>query len=201
MVLLTNESSYFGDVDIDLPSKFKPSTLFPTWTRASVVQDEHLKVHPCGVYPQVIPIDPLTKLAAIPYETADELGYFKLDFLHLSVYDKFETREEIEELLTIEPDWNLLLIPSNWSKLFQLSKHGELLQQLRPRSIEDVADAIALIRPGKIELLPLYLQDKPKGRAALYRQDNSGFSFKKSHAIGYSLVIVLQLHLLALELL
>jgi len=196
-----NNTSYFGDVDIDLPSNFKPLSLFPLWTRASTVLNEQLKVHPCGVYPQVIPIDPLTNMAAVPYEAADELGYFKLDFLHLSVYDKFETRDEIEELLTIEPDWNLLLIPSNWPKLFQMSKHGDLLQRLRPRSIEDVADAIALIRPGKIELLPLYLQDKSKGRAALYKKDNSGFAFKKSHAIGYALVIVLQLHLLSLELL
>jgi hypothetical protein len=193
--------SYFGDVDIDFPTKFKPLNLFPNWIPASIVQNEKLRPHPCGIYPQNIPIDPLTKLAAIPYEEADEYGYFKLDFLHLSVYDKFESREEIEELLTIEPDWNLFLIPSNWSKLFQMSRHGELLQRLRPRSIEDVADAIALIRPGKIELLPLYLNDKAKGRAALYKQDASGFSFKKSHAIGYALVIVLQLHLLSLELL
>lgn len=194
------ENSAF-DVDIDLPTSFKPENLFPNWTKASILQNEDLRPHPCGVYPQPIPIDPITKLAALPYDAAEKLGFFKIDFLHLQTYNLFESRDEINALLEIEPDWNLLLIPSVVSKLFQLGKHIDLLRKLRPKSVEDVSDAIALIRPGKIELLPLYLDDKVKGRNALYKTGADGFAFKKSHSIGYALVIVLQLHLIELELL
>lgn len=191
----------FGDVDIDFPSTFEPTQVFPLWPRASVLQEGKLRPHPCGYYPQDIPIDPLTKLAAMPHDVAEENGFFKLDFLSLNVYNHFQSRDEIEQLIEIEPDWNLLLIPSVVTKLFQLSKHGELLRRLRPSSIEDVADALALIRPGKSELLALYLHDKPKGRAALYKQNTDGYSFKKSHGTSYALVVILQLHLIDAELL
>jgi DNA polymerase III alpha subunit len=185
------------DVDIDLSSKFNPKSVFPEWVNASIVNNDKLRSHPCGVYPQNIAIDPITQLAAIPYEQAEELGYFKLDFLHLNVYNHFSSRQEIEELLEIEPDWALMQIPSQVSKLFQLSKHLELLQKTKPNCVEDVADVLALIRPGKIELLPLYIKDKSKARKLLYMNDKDGYSFKKSHAISYALVIILQLHLIS----
>jgi DNA polymerase III alpha subunit len=187
------------DVDIDTPTKFNPQDIFP-WTRACLLKDEKLSPHPCGHYPQNIPIDPLTKLSAIPYEQAEELGYFKVDFLHLSIYDYFQSREEITELLKLEPNWNLLLDKNHVSKLFQLSKHYDLLLKIKPNSIEDIADAIALIRPGKYNLVPLYLKQKEVIKSILYQQTDE-FSFKRSHAIAYAHVIVLQLHLIELGIL
>lgn len=184
------------DVDIDLPTSFNPRELFD-WTRASVVKNDELTPHPCGYYPQTIPEDPLTHLSAIPYNQADQLGYYKIDFLHLGVYDYFQSRDEIEELLQIEPDWGLLLIPSEQKKLFQLSKHGDVLTTVKPRSIEELADVLALIRPGKKNLVKLYLAQRDACRRILYAKDENGYSFKKSHAIAYAMVIVLQLHLIS----
>lgn len=183
------------DIDIDVPPSFDPERLFP-WTRAAVVRDGALTQHPCGVYPQAIAIDPVTKLAAIPYDAAEELGYLKIDFLHLNVYQHFKTRAEIDELIAKEPDWTLLQVPSNHPKLFQLSNHGNLLLDLKPASIEELADVLALIRPGKRQLLGLYKKAKEHARRALWARDESGYSFKKSHALGYAYVLVLQLHLL-----
>lgn len=185
-----------ADVDIDLRTDFNPRSLFP-WTRASLVKDEDLRAHPCGVYPQAIPVDPLTGFAAIPYKEAEDLGYLKLDFLHLGVYDHFESRKEIEELLELEPDWGLLTIPSEQKKLFQLSNHGEILSEVKPKNIEELADVLALIRPGKKKLVKLYNTQKEATRRILYAKDESGYSFKKSHAIAYAMVIVLQLHLIS----
>lgn len=188
------------DIDIDTPTKFIPSEIFNNCIKATVIKNEEMTPHPCGVYFQKIPQDPITKLSAIPYDVAEELNYFKLDFLHLVVYDNFKSREEIEELLKIEPDWNLLLVPSNVLKLFQLSKHADILLQLKPKSIEDLADVIALIRPGKRDILNLYLANKQMARRMLYAKDERGYSFKKSHALAYSMVIILQLHLISLGL-
>lgn len=189
------------DVDIDTQPNFDPIVLFPDWVRASVVKNEKLGPHPCGVFPQAIAVDKVTGLSAAPYDSAEELGYFKLDFLHLTPYRFFESRAEIEALLEIEPNWDLLLLERHVEKLFQLSKHGDLLKKLQPRSIEDLADALALIRPGKQELLPLYLKEKEACRVLLYMKDDSGFAFKKSHSISYAMVVVLQLHLIEAEIL
>lgn len=155
-----------------------------------------MRPHPCGVYPQAISQDPLTKLAAIPFDDAEDFGYLKVDFLHLNVYRHFQTRTEIEELLEKEPDWALLQVPSNVPKLFQLAKHGLLLSELRPRSILELADVMALIRPAKKHLLPLYKKDRVNARKLLWMKEEDGYAFKKSHAISYSYVVWLQLHLI-----
>jgi DNA polymerase III alpha subunit len=185
-----------ADIDIDCPTNFVPGKLF-SWARACTVKNKELRPHPCGYYPQNIPRDQITKLSAIPYEEAEELGYLKTDFLHLSVYDHFETREEIDALLEEEPDWGLLLVPSEQVKLFQLAKHGDILTAVKPKCVEELADVLALIRPGKKQLLKLYQSQKESTRRILYAKDESGYSFKKSHAIAYSLVVVLQLHLIS----
>lgn len=184
------------DVDIDVAPSFKAEHHFPSWVRASVLRDGKLTAHPVGVYPQAMAKDPVTHLAAIPYDVAEDLGYLKVDLLHVNVYQHFKDRAEIEDLLKKEPDWSYLQVPSTWPKLFQLAKHGELLQKVKPRSVEELADCMALIRPGKKDLLGLYLKEREMCRRALYAQDDEGYQFKKSHSLAYSLVVVLQLHLI-----
>lgn len=162
-----------------------------------MIKNGELVKHPCGYYLQEIPTDEISGLAAIPYEAAEDLGYFKIDFLHLSLLDNFSSKEEIRTLMKIPPDWNLLLDKKCVEKLFQLGKHYDLLQQTRPTSVFELADNIALIRPTKRKLLPNYLRDKDQTRPLLYRQGNDDkSSFKKAHAICYSLTIILQLHLI-----
>ena len=187
-----------GDIDIDTPSSFDPSDLFKNWVRASLVKDGKLVPHPSGYYPANIPKDPITGLSSIPYNEAEALGYSKIDFLHLSIYNYVKDRADLEQLANSEPDWNLLLLPSVQTRLFQLSNHGQLLDEIRPKSIQDLADCLALIRPGKREILPIYKKDKQVGRRMLWaKSDNDAYTFKKSHAISYALVIVVQLNLIA----
>ena len=185
-----------SDVDIDTSPDFKPEKYFP-WVRAAVVKDGKVQPHPVGVYPQAMAVDPFTGLAAIPYEEAEDLGYLKVDFLHLNIYQHFTSRQEIEELLQKQPDWTLLQMPSTWSKLFQLAKHGDLLQKVKPKNVEELADCMALIRPGKKALLGLYLKEREACRRGLYAKDDEGYQFKKSHSLAYAMVVVLQLHLIA----
>lgn len=138
----------------------------------------------------------MTGFSAIPYSEAEELGYLKVDFLHVSAYNGFKSRDEIEKYMLIEPDWSLLQLQSTWPKLFQLSKHGDLLTALKPRTIQELADCMALIRPGKKTLIGLYSKAKTQARMALYAKDENGYSFKKSHAYAYAYVVWLQLHLI-----
>lgn len=185
------------DVDIDLKTDFKPEDYFPEAVLAAMVQDGEYRRHQAGAYFQNIAKDPITGLAAIPYKEAEEIGYFKIDFLHLSILDSFESKEEIRALLKVEPEWVLLKSHVVVSKLFQLHRHYDVVQEIAPTSVQDLADCIAIIRPGKRYLLPYYLKDRVAVRKQLYQKPKDGKAyFKKSHAIAYALTIVLQLHLI-----
>lgn len=186
------------DIDIDFPSNFDLSKIVKDATPASMVKKGELVKHPCGYYLQTIPIDPVTKLAAIPYDRATEFGYFKIDFLHLSLLDGFTSKQEIKDLLKVDPKWDLLTDPIVVPKLFQLHRNHALLVKVKPQSVQEIADCIALIRPFKRDYLEPYLLDRNKVRPYLYRQDGEDkSSFKRSHAIAYALTVVLQLHLIA----
>ena len=145
-----------------------------------------------------MPTDPISGLAAVPYDQAETLGCFKLDFLHLNVYRHFSSRNEITSLLEHDPDWTLLQIPSVVAQLFHVGKHADLLNEVKPNSLLALADCLALIRPQKRFLLRYYLENPAKTRAEhLYKHDEGdSYGFKKAHALAYAMVIVLQLHLI-----
>ena len=186
------------DVDIDFKTTFDPLEYFDEAIRASMVnKDRQLIKHPAGVYFQSIPKDNVTGFAAVPYKDAEDMGYFKFDCLHLSILDYFDNKAEIKELITIEPDWMLLESAVHVQKLFQLSKHYDVVSLVKPKTVQELADCIALIRPGKRFLLDAYVKNRDAIRTELYRRDpEAKYYFKKSHAISYALTIVLQLHLI-----
>lgn len=152
--------------------------------------------HPCGVYPQEICRDPFTDFAAIPYDQAEDLGYLKVDFLSLHLLKSVTNRDEIEKFVSLEPNWTLLQLDSVHPKLFQLAKHGEMLKLLKPKNLLELSDCMALIRPGKKTFVGLYHKNREAGRKILYAKDDTGYAFKKSHALAYSFNVVIQLHLI-----
>lgn len=182
------------DIDIDVADNELVRSILGA-TRASIVEKQELKPHLVGVYLQKIPVDALTGLSAIPYKEAEELGYMKIDILNLSFYEYFTSKQEIKQLLKIEPDWNMLQDDVVIDKLFHLAKHGNVLKKLKPACVEDVADVLALIRPNKTYLIDKYLLNKAAVRKELYVKTASS-DLRKSHAIPYALVIKLQLHLI-----
>ena len=188
------------DIDIDVPPGFSPDQLFDNYiVFASRVdnKDKNLTKHPTGVYFQKIPVDVVTNLSAIPYKRAEDLGYIKIDFITLSILQYFNNKKEIRDLLKKEPDWSLLEDKNIVSQLFHLHNYYELVNLIKPKSIEELADVLALIRPGKQHLIKVYLKNRDLARKELYSEkDKSKGQFKKSHAIAYAHVIVLQLHLL-----
>lgn len=185
------------DIDIDTKTTFDPLDYFEDATRASMVKNNQLVKHPVGVYFQKIPKDKITGFAAIPYQQAEDIGYFKVDFLHLSLLDYFESKAEIRALVNKEPNWSLLQDQNVVRRLFQVHRHYDMLSTVKPKSVQELADVIALIRPGKKYLLNAYNKDKVAIRQELYRRpDDNQYYFKRSHAVAYALTIVLQLHLI-----
>lgn len=165
-------------------------------TRASMVKDGSLIPHTAGVYFQSIPKDPVTDLSAIPFKEAAEDGWIKIDLLHLSLLDLFETKQELLAVSKITPNWSLLLKDDVVCKLFHLSNHGPLLKQIRPKSVMQVADTVALIRPGKKHLLIPYLNNPTKiSKTSLYERTDKMF-FKKPHAVAYAKMICVHLNMI-----
>lgn len=181
------------DIDIDVKTEFDPCNILKC-VRASMVQQEKLTKHPVGVYFQSMPIDEITRLAAIPYQPAEQLGYMKIDFLHLSVLDQITSKAELRELAFTEPDWSLLQREDVVTHLFQISNHFELVNLVQPKSVMELADCIALIRPGKRKLLGRYLNDRNGTRTVLYHKEHAA-DYRKSHAIAYAHNIIIQMNM------
>jgi len=179
-----------GDIDIDLKSRTEKGE----YGVRAIIHDQdrnRIKPHPSGHYINSnIPVDGVTGMAAIDHKDADELGFAKIDLLTNTSYDMFSSKQDVLDSLHKEPDWNLLLDEKFLKTLPQIGNHFDLVNKVKPKSIEDLADVLALMRPGKTHLLKSYLRNKDKVRPNLYRKPKSGFTFKKSHAIAYAAMIV-----------
>lgn len=187
------------DIDIDVRPSTDRTELRGLGVPASAVMNGELTQHPCGVYFQHIPVDEVTGLSAIPYKTAEQLGYFKIDFLSLHLLENVASKQELIRLASTEPDWDLLTHESIVSQLFHISKHYDTVRTVCPRSLADLADVLALIRPSKRHLLSKYVAatDKTQIRRELYAAPfNKEYYFKKSHAYAYATNIIIQLNLL-----
>lgn len=188
------------DIDIDVSTKFKSKALFPKAPRASRVENGELEEHLVGLYFQKVPVDPVTGLTAIPYKDAEDHGIFKIDMLPsvlLSGFTAIENKQQIRDLTKIPPDWTLLEDPSIVEKLYQISRHVELITKVKPKSVSELADCLALIRPEKRHLVNKYVANRkdPELLKELYIKNGKG-AYRKSHAIPYAMLIVIELHLI-----
>lgn len=182
------------DVDIDTKSDFDLGVF--DCVQASRIHNRKLLVHPSGCYFDNIPADEVTGLAAIPFREANELGYFKVDFLHNTIYDAFESRDEVKALMNIEPDWSMLEKPTMIRQLTQIHSQERVVMAVQPTSINDLADVLALIRPAKRALLQPYIRNQIS-RDELYTTSDTGYQFRKSHSVAYACVVALHMHVIA----
>jgi DNA polymerase III alpha subunit len=184
-------------MDIDIDVRPGSDVNLPGSTKASLIENLQLKKHLVGYYFQNIPVDKQTNLSAIPYDIAPSFGYLKIDILNLSLLSYFESNEDIDEVLKMSIDWNLLKDEKIVNKLFHIKNHFDVVNKCSPKSIEDLADILALIRPNKKGLIDKYIQNKKEIRKILYDKHHES-DLRKSHALAYAMNIVLQMNLITL---
>lgn len=175
------------DIDIDLKNREEILSALKH-IPASI---DGKKKHNTGVYFNDIPINPFTNVSSINYKDAELRNYFKLDLLNVSVYEKVNSNEHLEKLVQQEPVWELLEYKEIVEKLFHIHNHYDIVNQLKPKSIEQLAAVLAVIRPAKRHLLN---KDWNIINKEVWRKVDDGYSFKKSHAIAYAIAIVVQLN-------
>jgi hypothetical protein len=184
-----------ADIDIDLADRDQLLKLIK-FTAAKQTSQDQMRQHNSGIYVTDIPSDPANKCAAIDYKTAEQLGYFKIDLLNMSVYQLIKNTEHYKQMLIQEPNWQRLWTDPDWAKnLVHVGNYTELLNTMRPDSIPRMAAFIAIIRPGKAHLQNLAWSQVFD---SVWDGDNSrGFVFKHSHSISYAALVALHMNLLS----
>jgi DNA polymerase III alpha subunit len=178
------------DIDIDFADRSKILDIIKH-VPASLSID---KKHNTGVYTHEIPINPLTGNASIHYQEAEQRGYFKLDFLNVGIYKDIRSEEHLNELLNKEPLWDLLEQDDIVNLLFHVNGHGSILRSMKPRTIDQLAAVLAMIRPAKRYLIG---KDWTTVMNEVWtKPDNDQYYFKKSHAIAYAAAVVVQMNLI-----
>lgn len=182
------------DIDIDFANREKILDIIEH-VKARRETDSGPTHHNTGVYPHNIPKDPLTNIAGIDYKSAEDRGYFKVDFLNVNVYDKITSEDELVRLMHTIPLWDLLEQKDFCDLIFHVNGYHNLIAKLKPQSIEQLAMFLAIIRPGK-----KHLQSKVESdgwdsiKEEIWTKTDDGYTFKKSHAVAYAHAIVVQMN-------
>jgi DNA polymerase III alpha subunit len=180
------------DIDLDFPDREKVLNKIKHVPAAVVDKDGTFKKHNTGVYCTSIPYNPLTGTASIDYKTAEDRGYFKIDFLNVGIYKDIRDENHLKTLMEAEPLWDLLEQDDFSNLLFHVNGHGSILRQMKPKSILQLAAVLALIRPAKRHLIGENWNTVMK---TIWTKPTDGeYYFKKAHAVAYAHAIVVQMN-------
>ena len=181
------------DVDIDFFDRDGVLKLFKH-TPATIEKEDKVEKHKTGVYFHAVPEHPVTGHASLDYKKAEDRGYFKIDCLNVNIYKYVSSEQELVELMIQEPDWDMLEDKKTVDQLFHLNGHFSIVSKLKPKTIEQLAAVLAIIRPAKRYLLNQTWQDINKH--VWEKPADGSYFFKKSHAVAYAQAIVVQMNLI-----
>lgn len=186
------------DVDIDFADREQVLKLLPHVPAMQRMPNGNRQKHKTGVYFHPVPTNPFTGWCDLDYQQAEELGFFKVDLLNVSLYQGVKSKEHLDQLANQEPLWDLLLQDDFSNLLFHLNGHGDVLKKTCPTSVEQLAAVLAMIRPAK-----RYLIGKSWNmilKEVWTKPENGEYYFKKAHAIAYAVAIVAQMNLICEQL-
>ena len=182
------------DIDLDFGDRDKALTHLKHLRAVTTKNDGTFGKHASGIYFTDIPHD-VTGAATIDYKAAEERGYFKVDFLNVSVYEKVKDEQHLVQLMTTEPPWNRLLEKEFCEQLIHIGNYWSTISNLPEpiNSIPRMAMFLAMIRPGKKHLIGQPWAEVAK---TIWDKTEDGYSFKKSHAVSYAHLVVVNMNLI-----
>ena len=186
---------FSADIDIDFADREAVLNIIKH-VPASINRNGEWTKHNTGVYVNPIPADPFTGLSNIDYQSAEEIGYIKLDLLNVSVYSKIKNEEHLNQLIAQEPMWEMLEHKEFVEQIIHIGNHYELLKKM-PEPINTIARMamfLAVIRPAKRHLAGLTWHEV--GKTVWDKPDGNGYFFKKAHGIAYSQLVAIHMNLL-----
>jgi hypothetical protein len=183
-----------SDIDIDFGDREKILSRI-NHIPAAMRNVAPIRKHATGIHVTDIPYDPVNDMATLDYAEAEKRGYLKLDFLNVHVYNQVNSEQHLIELMK-EPKWDNLNNPDFVEKLIHLGNQYHTLKSM-PEPIDSIprlAMFLAVIRPGKKHLVGKTWKEVAK---TVWDKDNTGYTFKKSHAIAYAHLVVVHMNLLS----
>jgi len=182
-----------SDIDIDLGDRDKLLAVIKH-IPASMRNVNPIRKHSTGVHITDIPYDPVNDMASIDYKEAEQRGYFKLDLLNVHVYSQVKNEEHLIQLM-YEPDWTMLNDRATVEQLIHLGNSFDLMRRMPEpiNSIPRLAMFLAVIRPAKRHLLGKTWKEVNE---TVWEKDQTGYSFKRSHAVAYAQLVVVHMNLL-----
>jgi len=178
------------DIDID----FADRDVVLSKIQHRVAKLDNGKKHNTGVYVTEIPHNPVDNLSTIEHKAAEQRGYFKLDFLNVSIYKDVRDNDHLQSLMEREPIWDLLQHEEFVDRLFHLNGHTDILRKTCPTSVEQLAAVLAMIRPAKRHLIGESWDTVMK--EVWKKPEDNAYYFKKAHAVSYAMAVVVHMNLL-----
>jgi len=185
-----------SDIDIDFGDRTRALELLKV-TPASIIRDGNLIKHNTGVYQTALPEDPFTGVCGIDHKVAEDRGYAKLDFLNVSLYTQIHNEAHLQQLLAMETDWTRLQDPEFCAKLIHIGSHYDTLKKM-PEAVDSIprmAMLLSVIRPAKRHLIGKTW--KEVAATVWDKPEDDSYYFKKSHAVAYAHLVVVNMNLLA----
>lgn len=182
------------DIDIDFANRSDILEILKH--RVAVL--ENGQPHNTGVYFTDIPYNPINNVATIDYKDAETRGYFKIDLLNVNIYQDVRDTQHLTELMNREPIWDLLEHQEFVDQVFHINSHISVLKYMKPRSIEQLAAVLAIIRPAKRHLIGKSWDDIM--REVWTKPTTGEYYFKKAHAISYAVAVVVHMNLICEQL-
>lgn len=149
----------------------------------------HITMHAAGVVITDRPVSdyvPLAKsddaiVTQFTMTTLEELGLLKMDFLGLR--NLTVINDACNQIKKIEPSFSIDNIPDNDKEVFKMMSEGNcdgvfqfesqgmknVLVQLKPESIEDLIAVISLYRPGPMDSIPKYIENRHNPEKIKYK--------------------------------
>lgn len=182
-----------SDVDIDISDRDK-ILKFIKHIPSAIRNTSPIRKHATGIYITAIPYDPINNMSALHYEDAERRGYFKLDLLNVHLYNKVKNEEHLISLMS-EPDWSMLDDRNIVEQLMHLGNQYDTIKKMPEpiNSITRLAMFLAVIRPAKRHLIGKTFKEINE---TVWDNDSSGYSFKRSHAIAYAHLVVVNMNLI-----
>lgn len=182
------------DIDIDSADRSRILELIKH-VPASIQRNDHTVKHNTGVYVNPVPFDPQLNLCTLDHKQAEHMGYIKLDFLNVSVYEKVKDNAHLEQLLSTEPDWSKLQDKSFVENIVHIGNHYDTMQRM-PEPVDSIARMamfLSVIRPAKRHLIGLPWATV--AQTVWQKPEDNSYYYKHSHAVSYAHLVALDMNL------
>lgn len=160
-------------------------------SRAVEGMPRHASTHAAGVVITDKPVDEYVPLARndesmvtqFTMTTIEELGLLKMDFLGLRTLTVID--DAVKMIRERKPDFDIEKIPLDDKKTFDLFKAGQtygvfqcesaglrrVLVRLKPENLEDIIAVISLYRPGPMDSIDTYIENRHNPAMIKYKTE------------------------------